>query len=84
MLADDFTFENSDCTQKGKESILISMAADDSFTLGDQVVYHEDANTICGTHRMTPNEGPMLPIMYFAMFEDKEYVFWKVRPLLPT
>jgi hypothetical protein len=35
MLADDFTFENSDCTQKGKESILISMAADDSFTLGD-------------------------------------------------
>ena len=35
MLADDFIFENSDRTQKGKESILITMAGDDSVTVGD-------------------------------------------------
>jgi hypothetical protein len=38
ILADDFIFENSDRTQKGKESILITMAGDDSFTVGDWVV----------------------------------------------
>jgi hypothetical protein len=28
---------------------------------------------------MTPNEGPMLSIMYFAKFEAKKFVFWKVH-----
>ena len=38
MLADDFIFEKSDRTQDGKESILIRMATDDSFTVSDWVI----------------------------------------------
>lgn len=84
LLADNFLFENSDCEQEDKASILLRMAADSGFTVGDWVVYHEDENAICGTHSMTPDEGPMLSIMYFAKFEAKKCVFWKVHSHLPA
>ena len=65
-----------------KASVL-AWAGAGGFTVGDWVVYHEDESTICGTHSMTPKEGPALSIMYFAKFEAKKCVFWKVHSHLP-
>ena len=84
LLADNFIFESSDCKQEDKSSTLTRMAADSSFTVGDYVVYHEDENTIFGTHSMTPSKGAMLSIMYFAKFEANKCVFWKVHSHQPA
>ncbi len=82
MLAEKFFFENTECEQENKESVLAWTVAG-GFTIGDWVVYHEDESTICGTHSMTPEEGPALSIMYFADFEVNKCVFWKVHSHLP-
>ena len=84
MLYYNILFESSDCKQDNKSSTLTRMAADSSFTVGDYVVFHEDENTICGTHSMTPSEGAMLSIMYFAKFEANKCVFWKVHSHQPA
>ena len=78
MLADDFIFENTECEQDGKATILTRMAAG-GFSVGDWVVYHEDDNVICGTHSLTPTGGPKVSMMYFAKFEAEKCVFWKVH-----
>ena len=82
MLAEKFFFENTECEQENKESVLAWTVAG-GFTIGDWVVYHEDESTICGTRSMTPEEGPALSIMYFADFEVNKCVFWKVHSHLP-
>jgi hypothetical protein len=82
MLADNFIFETSECEQEDKATVL-AWAGAGGFRVGDWVVYHEDEHTICGTHSMTPEEGPMLSMMYFAKFEAKKCVFWKVHSHLP-
>ena len=82
MLADNVIFENTECEQEDKATVL-AWAGAGGFTVGDWVVYHEDESTICGTHSMTPKEGPALSIMYFAKFESKKCVFWKVHSHLP-
>ncbi|MCP4791197.1 MAG: hypothetical protein GY881_13270 [Gammaproteobacteria bacterium] len=82
MLADNFIFERSQGEQEDKTTVL-SWVGEGGFTIGDWVVYHEDDNIICGTHSMTPEEGPTLSVMYFAKFEANKCVFWKVHSHLP-
>ena len=53
MLADNVIFENTECEQEDKATVL-AWAGAGGFTVGDWVVYHEDESTICGTHSMTP------------------------------
>ena len=83
MLADNVIFENTECEQDGKATILTRMAAG-GFSVGDWVVYHEDDNVICGTHSLTPTGGPKVSMMYFAKFEAEKCVFWKVHLYEPA
>ena len=39
MLADNFIFENTECEQQDKATVLANMGAG-GFTVGDWVVYH--------------------------------------------
>jgi len=83
MLAENFVFENSECEQEDKASVL-AWAGAGGFTGGDWVVYHEAENIICGTHSLTPDGGPTFSMMYFARFESKKCVFWKVHRHSPA
>ena len=74
MLADNFIFENTECEQEDKATVL-AWAGAGGFTVGDWVVFHEDNNVICGTHSRTQDGGPNYIVMYFARFEAKKCVY---------
>jgi hypothetical protein len=78
MLAENFIFEDSVGDQDGKAAVL-AWAGAGGFTVGDWVVFHEDNNVICGTHSRTQDGGPNYIVMYFARFEAKKCVYWKVH-----
>jgi hypothetical protein len=45
MLADNVIFENTECEQEDKATVL-AWAGAGGFTVGDWVVYHEDESTL--------------------------------------
>ena len=78
MLADNVIFENTECEQEDKATVL-AWAGAGGFTVRDWAVFHEDNNVICGTHSRTQDGGPNYIVMYFARFEAKKCVYWKVH-----